>query len=380
MNEKGEAGCGGGAGGEGMNAAEQAMVGLGWDEGWSRAFAEYGAAGMEPARVVCELRRHFYAVMTVDGERLGECTGKYHHQAKVPADYPSVGDWVAVKGREGSERREIHGLLARRSRFARRSAGEEESQQIVAANVDTVFLVTGLDLNYNPARIQRFLVAARDSGAAPVILLNKSDLCEDAEEVKREVETLIPGVPVLVTSTKTRRGLKALRGLCLPGKTLALVGSSGAGKSTLINLLARDELLPTGEVREKDGKGRHTTTRRELIQSPTGALVIDTPGMRELQLWDADEGIEEAFADIGQLALGCRFSNCQHREEPGCVVREAVKGGVLPVERLEAYRKLKREQAEAKPRQMKPSALASKPGWRRRAAETPVFRARQHEE
>lgn len=354
---------------------KSALRDFGWDADWASAFAPHAAAGLEPARVVVELRRHYYAVQAADGEFLGECTGRFHHQARIASDYPAVGDWVAIQRQPDGRRAHLHALLPRRSAFSRRAAGDEEAEQLIAANIDTVFLVSGLDRNHNPARIQRFLVAARESGAEPVVVLNKSDLAANADAVRREIEELLPGVTVLVTSIETRKGLRILQRYAKPGRTLAFVGSSGVGKSSLINALACDEgndddaALPTAEVREKDSKGRHTTTRRELVVSRSGALVIDTPGMRELQLWDADDGVEEAFADIAALAVKCRFGRCHHRNEPGCAVRAAVESGDLPAERLEAYRKLKSEQAAARVRQKKPSALASKPGWRRRAIE-----------
>lgn len=318
---------------------------FGWNNDWASRFAPHAAAGLVPARVVCELRRKFYAVQTADGEVLGQCLGKFFHHAFAAEDFPAVGDWVAVRPRPGEARADIHAVLPRRTKFSRRAAGEEAAEQIVAANVDTVFLVSGLDRNYNPARVQRFLVAARESGAEPVIVLNKTDLHEDPEAVRREITALVPGVPVLLTSTETRRGLKALLAYAQPGRTVAFVGSSGVGKSSLVNALARDELLPTAEVREKDSKGRHTTTRRELVLTPSGALIIDTPGMRELQLWEAGEGVAETFADIEALALRCRFSNCRHETEPGCAIRAALADGTLPAGRWASYRKLRAEQA-----------------------------------
>jgi ribosome biogenesis GTPase len=351
----------------------------GWDDAWAKTFAPHAAAGYEPARVVVELRRHYYAVQTASGELLGELTGKFHHAADRDAQsYPAVGDWVAVQPSPDGRRAQIHALLPRRSRFSRQAAGERQVEQIVAANIDTVFLVSGLDANYNAKRIQRFFVAARDSGAEPVVILNKADLCDDAETVRAEIQQLVPGVPVFITSGATRKGLKALAAAyALPGRTLAFVGSSGAGKSTLINRLTRDDSLPTGEVREKDSKGRHTTTRRELVQTPTGALVIDTPGMREFQLWDAKEAVEDAYPDIAEIALRCRFTNCHHETEPGCAIRAALESGTLPLSRLESYRKLKAEQVAKAPAQRKPSALASKPGWKKKAAERVSFRPKK---
>lgn len=355
------------------------LADLGWTEILAQAFAAHAATGLEPARVVCELRRNFYAVHTADGEVLGECGGGFFHHARTPDQFPVVGDWVAVRKREGEPRADLHAVLPRRNKFSRRAAGSEEIEQIIAANIDTVFLVSGLDQNFNPKRLQRFLVAAKESDAQPVILLNKSDLCADPDRVRREVEVLVPGVPVLVTSTSTRKGLKALTATyALPGKTLAFIGSSGVGKSSLINALVRDEALPTGEVREKDSKGRHTTTRRELVATPSGALVIDTPGMRELQLWGVEDGVDEAFADIRELALRCRFTNCTHCTEPGCAVRPAVESGALPKSRLESYQKLKGEQRASAPAPKKPSALASKPGWKKKAEGRQPFRSHEY--
>jgi len=357
------------------------LADYGWTDVLAQTFAPYAAQGLEPARVVCELRRKFYAVQTEEGEVLAECGGGFFHTARRPDQFPVVGDWVAVKKRRGEPRADLYAVLPRTTKFSRRAAGSEEIEQIVAANIDTVFLVSGLDQNYNPKRIQRFLVAAKESGAEPVILLNKSDLCDDAAQVLKEIETLVPGVPVYMTSAVTRKGLKALGAKYVrPGRTLAFIGSSGVGKSSLINALVRDEALPVGEVREKDSKGRHTTTRRELVMTPSGALVIDTPGMRELQLWGVEEGVDEAFEDVAAVALRCRFTNCTHGNEPGCAVREALKSGELSPLRVESYKKLKAEQAASLPPPKKPGALANKPSRQRNAEHAKPFRHRFYDD
>jgi ribosome biogenesis GTPase len=357
------------------------LLELGWNEEFASAFLPHAAAGLEPARVVCELRRNFYAVQTASDELLAECGGGFFHHARTPDQFPAVGDWVAVRRREGEPRADLHAVLPRRTKFSRRAAGSEEIEQIVAANVDVVFLVSGLDQNFNPKRIQRFLVAASESGAKPVIVLNKADVCADPEAVRLKIEQLAPGVPVHLTSTKTRKGLKALtEAYAKNGFTLAFIGSSGVGKSSLINALVRHADLPTAEVREKDSKGRHTTTRRELVMTSSGAMVIDTPGMRELQLWRVEDGVENSFADIRDLATQCRFSNCGHTNEPGCAVKAALDDGRLDRARFESYLKLKQEQRQRKASERRPGALASKPGWKTKTEGAQPFRHREYRE
>ena len=355
---------------------------LGWSDSFAQAFAPHAAAGHEPARIVCELRRKYYAAQTATDELLCECRGGFFHHARKPDQFPAIGDWVAIRRRPKEHRADIHAVLPRRTKFSRRAPGHDDLEQIIAANIDTVFLVSGLDQNLNPSRIQRFLVAARESGAAPVILLNKADLRPDAESVQREIETLIPGVPVHLTSAATRKGLKALAATyAQPGRTLAFIGSSGVGKSSVINRLLHDDTMPTAEVREKDSKGRHTTTRRELVITPAGALVIDTPGLRELQLWGISDGVEEAFAEIAALALGCRFTSCAHQKEPGCAVRAAIARGELTVARLDNYTKLKAEKIAATiSTERKPGALADKAGWKNKLDHAKARKSTRYEE
>jgi len=318
---------------------------LGWNDFFAQAFASLGTAGWVPARITLELKGYF-EVTGEFGAKLGECTGKYIDGVKSTADYPAIGDWVAVAPQPGDETRaSIHARLPRRTKFSRKTAGQEEIEQIVAANVDTVFLVSALDGNHHLHRLERYLAAAWASGAQPVILLNKADLADDPVEMKQEISQVAPAVPVFVISAHTRRGLKALAPYLQPGATIALLGSSGVGKSTLINQLVGESRQDTQEVREADGKGRHTTTSRELLITPGGVIVIDTPGMREIQPWEAGAGVDAAFQDVAAIAGRCRFGDCSHTVEPGCAVQLALADGSLEPGRWQSYLRMGRATA-----------------------------------
>ncbi len=323
------------------------LTALGWDDFFSGHFAPFAADGLLPARVALE-HRHAYALLSTRGELTAACTGKLLHTSAGRGGLPAVGDWVAVRPRPGEAQADIHGVLPRKTKFSRRAAGDAAVEQIVAANVDTVLLVTALDQNYNVRRIERYLAAAWDSGAQPVVVLNKADLHPAPAAARGEVEPLAMGAPVVPLSAARGDGFGALAPWLVPGRTLALLGSSGVGKSTLINRLLGAERQATGAISEAVGKGRHTTTHRELIVAPAGWLVIDTPGMRELQLWEVDEGaLETAFADIAALAARCRFTDCAHRTEPGCAIQAALDDGTLDFDRWQSFQKLQREQAYA---------------------------------
>ncbi|HEX7312282.1 MAG TPA: ribosome small subunit-dependent GTPase A [Gaiellaceae bacterium] len=310
---------------------------LGWDASFADEFRPFEHDGLAPARVAVEHRSE-YVVYSQHGELRAELTGRLRHGD----EHPAVGDWVAVAPRPDEGRATIHAVLPRRSAFVRKVAWAETKPQVVAANVDVAFVVAGLDLNYNVRRIERYLTLAWESGAQPVVLLTKADLCEDVESRVYEVESVAFGVPVHPVSAPHGDGVDTVRSYVPPGRTAALLGSSGVGKSTLVNALVGTELLAVREIRE-DGRGRHTTSHRQLVPLPEGGLVLDTPGMRELQLWDADSGIEAAFQDLESLAAECRFADCAHRREPGCAVRAALANGTLEMERFESWRKLQRE-------------------------------------
>ena len=315
---------------------------LGWDKAFAAAFAALNDAALVPARVGIE-HNHIYRVVTADGERMAQAAGRLRHEAAGQDQLPAVGDWVAIALNTTDDTATIRFVLPRRSSFARKAAGDPTTRQVVAANIDVVLVVAGLDRDFSPRRIVRYLVAVAESGARPAVVLNKRDVCGDLDAAIAQVRDAAPDVPVHATCGKTGEGVDQLEPYLDPGRTVALLGSSGAGKSTLINRLLGEERQRTQPVRGVDQRGRHTTIHRELILSPGGGIIIDTPGLRELQIWDSARALEDAFADIDELAADCRFRDCEHHTEPGCAVRDAVDAGRLDPERLDQYRRLAEE-------------------------------------
>lgn len=315
---------------------------LGWTPELEAEFQPHADEGLAAGRVVVQ-HRGMYGLLTETGEVPVEVAGRLL-QGDGTAELPAVGDWVAYRPLPGEERGIVHAVFGRKTRFSRKTALGATQEQVVAANVDVVFLVMALtEHDLKPRRLERYLTMAWESGAEPVIVLTKSDLCADLPAAVAEVSAVAYGVPVEVVSNVTGEGVEGLRHYAQPNRTVALLGSSGVGKSTLVNRLVGHELLATQEIRESDGRGRHTTTHRQLVPLPGGGLVLDTPGMRELQLWSADEGIGASFGDIEELATQCRFHDCAHDSEPGCAVQAAIADGTLDAERFESYGKLQRE-------------------------------------
>ena len=268
-------------------------------------------------------------------------SGKFRYEAAIASDYPAVGDYVLAEWPKGDGPAIIRKLFPRKSCFIRKAAGPKKQEQVVAANIDTVLICMSLNRNFNIRRLERYLSISYDSGAVPVVVLTKADLCRDVDSMVSEVCAVAPGVDILVVSS-LNDDYDAVMQYILPGKTVAFLGSSGVGKSTLINKLLGADSLAVGEI-GTDDKGRHTTTHRELIPLSNGAFVMDTPGMRELGIWDSGEGIEAAFQDIEELACTCKFSNCTHTSEPGCAIQKALAENLLEAARWESFRKLKRE-------------------------------------
>jgi ribosome biogenesis GTPase / thiamine phosphate phosphatase len=317
---------------------------LGWNPFFQEHFLKMSIPDAVPARVISE-SKNSYQVYSDLGILTAGITGKMRYNSETENNFPAVGDWVAIKPLVSEKKAVILAVLPRKSKFSRKTAGERTAEQIVSANIDTVFIVSGLDggRNFNLRRIERYLTLAWNSGAIPVIVLNKVDLCTDAEESVRTMENIAPGVSIHAVSAKERIGIEALRHYLTTGSTVAFLGSSGAGKSTLINALLGEERQETGEVRPDNRMGRHITTRRELILLPSGGVMIDTPGMREIQLWAGEDDLQGAFDDIERLAEGCRFIDCSHNAEPGCAVKAAIDRGELDPARIDSYRKLQKE-------------------------------------
>jgi len=337
-----------------------ALDGLGWDDGWSSALEQLQEDNLVPARVAAH-HRGAYVVWTADGDVRARAAGRLFYEHEVGAPIPAVGDWVGLRDTT------ITAILPRRSAFIRKRAGNSSDEQVLAANVDTAFLLAGLDDDFSLRRLERYITTAWDSGAEPVVVLTKSDLCHDVGEALLQVESVAIGVPVYPTSNLTGIGVEELEAMVRPGRTIVLLGSSGVGKSTLLNRLAGTELMRTGAI-ATDGTGRHTTTHRELVQLPGGALVIDTPGLRELQFWEGDVGA--AFEDIEALALECRFRDCAHAREPGCAVQAAVDDGTLALDRLRSWRKVQRELEAIAARTDHRLRAARKKRWKELAAHT----------
>lgn len=318
---------------------------LGWDEGFSHHFDEWaGKPHVQPGRVFVEFN-YIFRVYLAGGEVDAVLAGRLKHHAESRSELPAVGDWVVVRQRPDDERGTIVAVLPRRSRFSRKTAGQVTDEQVVAANVNVAFTVMALDGDFSLRRLERYLLLARESGAAPVTLLTKPDLADDVAARVAEVTALAGETPVHVLSPKFNEGIDQVAHYLTPGRTGALLGSSGVGKTTIINRLVGADVRKTRDVRGSDSKGRHTTTNRELVVLPNGGLLIDTPGMREIQLWDVGSAVSETFDEIAALGAGCHFSDCRHRDEPRCAVKAAVADGRLAAERLDSYLKLQEELA-----------------------------------
>jgi ribosome biogenesis GTPase len=350
---------------------------LGWN-GFFAAQSQSVATPLRYARVVEEQRGLYRIAGEVEG--WAEVGGRFRHEAGTAADFPAVGDWIGVRGQgsENDSRHVIDVLLSRRSVLSRAAAGEKVEQQVLAANVDTVFLVSALTQELNVRRIERYLTMVWEAGAVPVVLLNKADLSPDPVAAAESIRARLPLIDVVSVSALQESGVEALTPYLRPARTIALLGSSGVGKSTLVNRLLGRDAFRVNAARESDGKGRHTTTSRHLVELPGGALLIDTPGMRELQLWADESAVEQAFDDVAAIAAGCRFADCAHAGEPGCAVQAAVDSGVLDPDRLSNYRRLAREAAFEERKHDKAAAANTKRRWKQiHKAAKAMYKARE---
>lgn len=345
---------------------------IGFNDNVKEAYEKIAKVNQIIGRISLEHKR-MYRVWTVYGELLCEVSGKLAYGAQSREGYPAVGDWVILTPRSAEAKGTITNILPRKSKFSRKVAGNNTEEQIVAANIDMIFLVNSLNEDLNIRRLERYVTLTWESGASPVIVLTKADLTADLSEKLRVVESVALGIPVITISVVNNTGLDQLKTYLHPGKTVALLGSSGVGKSTLTNYLCGYEKQEVQEIRDTDAKGRHTTTNREMVLLPNNAILIDTPGMRELQLWNSEEGLSNSFSEIEELAASCKFRDCQHEKEMGCAVKLAIEEGELEEERLQSYKKLLRELAFLERRQDKKAKSDEKKKWK---STTKQFRKR----
>lgn len=345
---------------------------LGWDPWFLERFGEYLGRELVPARVTCDMGPNF-EVQCDAGVFTANTSGKLRHSARGRGELPVVGDWVAIQPLPGEDKAVIHAVLPRKTGFSRKEAGTRDrrtggktGEQVLASNIDTVFIVCALDgyRSFNIHKIERYLAVAQTSGASPVILLNKTDLNPGYQSCIDEASAIANGIPVLPVSATERTGLDAVEALLEPGKTVVLLGPSGVGKSALINALMGGQVQDTGRVRDADGKGRHTTAQRQMFILPGGGIMVDTPGMRELALWDGDGGSGAVFSDVEGLFARCKFKDCRHQNEPGCAVRQALDEGILDAGRWESYQQLRKEAAFVRRRHDLKARLEEKKKWK----------------
>ncbi len=342
------------------------LIDWGWNEKRETDFSIYREQGFVPARVVKESRQ-IYTLEGESGRIVSRLSGSFNYRAAFKSEYPAVGDWTAI--RPEGDTASIEAVCPRSSKVSRKSAGTVTEEQIIAANIDYLFLVSALDggRNFTIRGLERYLTMAWESGAQPVVILNKADLCEDISGPSAEAETAAIGVDVHIVSAETKTGLTNLRKYLLPGKTVAFTGASGVGKSSIINALIGKTVQKTGTSRESDKRGRHTTTNRELLRLEGGAMLLDSPGLRELQLWGEETSLDDVFQEIAEIAVDCRFRDCTHSREPGCAVQQALADGVIEQGRYENYLDMKRELAYLAVKQNISAVRAERAKWKKTA-------------